>query len=112
MADKKAIRLEITGIETWKKNEFNDGGFDIRWAGDNGFGGLTFYMKDGKIICGNECSSRGFVRQILEKMVSVSEFEDDAPEESKYVIVEDEKDVTFNLSKILKDYIVHARGGG
>lgn len=47
----------------------SEGGFVVRWGlEDFGFGELTFYLHEGKLVCDTECMSRDFVRAALNKI--------------------------------------------
>jgi hypothetical protein len=52
-------------------------GFSVSWIQKNrGFGEYTFFMKDGKLCCDNECDSKEQVKYLLCKMVDDAKFND------------------------------------
>ena len=75
------VDLTLTGAKlesTWSKWRKkvkgkifgNDGGFEISWSTVSaGFGGLTFYIKDGKLHCETEGMGKKFIVKVLVKLV-------------------------------------------
>lgn len=56
----------------------NAGGFDVAWETRGcGFGSLTFYIKDGKLMCDNEGMGRDFIKKVLSKMVDETLLDDE-----------------------------------
>ena len=75
-------RLEADGAPdftvTSVKLEGFDGGFCVRWETESaGFGELTFYHKDGKLLCDNGCMGRKFVLSVLAELVDQATMLDD-----------------------------------
>ena len=54
---------------------YNNEAVCIQWGREEiGFGEITFYYKNGKLMCDNECMSKDFIKQILSDFVDEAEF--------------------------------------
>lgn len=69
----------LTKVEVescWGKWNGNDGGFEVAWQTVSaGAGGLTFYLRGGKLHCDNESMSQDFIKGVLSKMVDEMELD-------------------------------------
>jgi hypothetical protein len=55
--------------EDVRKRKFA-GGFSVAWSVKGiGYGEFSFWVKDGKLRCDNECMSKDFIKLILGKLV-------------------------------------------
>jgi len=88
IASGKASDFTLTSVNVescfspWSRNEEdgtvigNDGGFEVSWVTVSaGAGGLTFYLKGGKLHCDNEMMSKDFIKTVLCKLVDDTELE-------------------------------------
>lgn len=58
--------------------ELNAESLTVEWSRSGvGFGSVTFYKRDGKLYCDNECMSREFVRKVMTDLVDSAEFIDE-----------------------------------
>jgi len=74
----KIKNLEINSIETWEKHELNNGGIDIHWSANTGFGCLRLIItKDGRLIADTEymCGDRNkeFINLIFIELLDLLE---------------------------------------
>ena len=61
---------EIIIVETYDRESVV-----FRWNVEKvGFGEISFYYKDGKLECNNECMSKEFIKEILCDFVDRAEF--------------------------------------
>jgi hypothetical protein len=62
----------------------NDGGFEVSWSTVScGFGGLTFYLKDGKLHCDNEGMSKKFIMKVFKKLVEETQLDNEPQKKGK-----------------------------
>lgn len=62
------------GARPFGKKQEQNNGFIVAWGRKNwGFGEFTFAMKDGKIVCDNECMSKQFIKDVLCALVDECE---------------------------------------
>ena len=73
---------DFTVMEVRLTEDYHEGLIDIGWQTKSaGFGHLSFNNKDGKIHCSSETMGRKFVKEVLNKLVDQSIFEEDARDE-------------------------------
>ena len=58
--------IAILDIEFWSKHEGNDGGVEIVWQTDNGWGTFQYYLKNDKFyISDDETMGKEFAQEVL-----------------------------------------------
>jgi|TARA_B100000929_G_scaffold93329_3_gene73262 hypothetical protein len=66
-------------VNFWGQWEENDGGMRISWSTESaGFGDCDFWIKDGKLRCGNERMGRKFILSVLQKFLEDCELDDES----------------------------------
>lgn len=67
-------------VSGWK-TDVNNVGFVVRWATESaGFGELSVHVLDGRLTIDNERMTKGFVKEVLSKLVDSAELVDPEPE--------------------------------
>lgn len=65
--------VEFEDIDFWGPHERNEGGMQINWLSNIGFGQLTVVKRDGKIQCESEHMSNStdkrFIKLVLQKLI-------------------------------------------
>lgn len=76
---KNQIEPDFMVTRVWLTEDYREGLIDIGWSTKSaGFGHLSFNNNDGKIHCSSETMSRNFVKEVLNKLVDASIFEESA----------------------------------
>ena len=66
------MEVEILSVEFWGSHEANDGGVEIVWSNECGFGTFQYYLKDGKFnISDDECMGIDFAEEVLFTALSI-----------------------------------------
>jgi hypothetical protein len=64
--------ITIESIEFWGKHIVNDGGIEIVWSNEEGFGTFQYYLKDGKFhIADDEAMGIDFAEEVLRKALDI-----------------------------------------
>lgn len=74
---------ELTLVEVdsfWGQTADVSGGAEVSWATKGaGFGTLTFFMKDGKLMCDNQMMGRKFIKRVFCKLIDEMQLQDEEP---------------------------------
>ena len=58
--------ITILDIQFWGKHEQNDGGVEVVWQTDQGWGTFQYYLKNGKFtVSDDECMGIDFAQKVL-----------------------------------------------
>ncbi len=66
------MKIEILNVEFWNKHEMNDGGVEIQWSCEKGFGTFQYYLLNGKFnISDDEYMGIDFAEKVLFTALSI-----------------------------------------
>lgn len=74
MAD---TRKSFNNMPDSQRLYFSPGGFTVQWSAKGvGFGSFTFRKSDGTLVIANELMTKGFIKEVLCRMVDGAVLED------------------------------------